>query len=556
MDNNPNTFFSSFPPDPNIMRQTAFPQPVYPQQHFHHYQPVYVPCPVKEKCACDELKTKFEMANKNIELLNEQIKLLDMKLSVHIEASKKKENNNRNHNQNRKRQQYPPPPPPPPMFPKPNYESTIIITDDVKPNFSNGLLGGMFSFMDNSGEKDKKNDKNIEEEEEVVEDYTEYDSDDEYEELDYSINTIDDLIKLGKLYVVPKVEPKPDPEPPKSEFMFRAMMMRDGSLRTFNRDPKPVPKPEVKPEEPKKSKYCHIVDGKKYNINLEVLNKLTKPLLKLNSMIGLASVKGAILDMILYYLQDLEVKNTNMLHAIIEGPPGVGKTQLGKILAEIYAGLGVIPSSKFKLVKRSDLIGQYLGHTARQTQKVIDEADGGVLFIDEAYSLGNEDKRDSFSKECIDTINQNLSENKKKFICIIAGYADELDKCLFAYNPGLKRRFPFKYSIDGYDATELKDIFLKKVADIKWKWDTGTEAKFAESFFEKNLAKFPYFGGDMDNLLLNCKFAHSRRIFGKHPKNKRRLTPNDIEIGFERFVKNKKKDVGGMSEYVRNTLYN
>ncbi len=72
-------------------------------------------------------------------------------------------------------------------------------------------------------------------------------------------------------------------------------------------------------------------------------------------------------------------------------------------MAEIYASLGVIPSSKFKLVKRTDLIGEYVGQTGQKTQRVIDEADGGVLFIDEAYSLGSDEKRDTYSKECIKT---------------------------------------------------------------------------------------------------------------------------------------------------------
>lgn len=288
-----------------------------------------------------------------------------------------------------------------------------------------------------------------------------------------------------------------------------------------------------------------IINGKKYSINLRILHKLIKPLTKLKSMIGLENVKNAIIDMILYYLQNFEKKNNNMLHTVIEGPPGVGKTQLGKILAEVYAGLGVIPSSKFKIVKRSDLVGEYLGHTAPKTQKVIDEADGGVLFIDEAYSLGNEDKKDSFSKECIDVINQNLSENKNKFICIIAGYPDELDKCFFSYNPGLKRRFPFKFRIDGYSSEELKDIFLKRVTDIKWKLNEKDYAnKELLDFFTKNKENFPFYGGDIDNFLLNCKFAHSRRVFGKHPKNKRNFNKNDIEIGFSRFIQNKKKEDG------------
>ena len=91
------------------------------------------------------------------------------------------------------------------------------------------------------------------------------------------------------------------------------------------------------------------------------------------------------------------------------------------------------------------------------------------MFIDEAYSLGDNEGRDSFSKECLDTLNQNLSDNKGKFLCIIAGYTDSLDKNFFAFNDGLRRRFTFKYVIEKYTAEELRDIFLQKVSDKGWK---------------------------------------------------------------------------------------
>jgi hypothetical protein len=434
------------------------------------------------------------------------------------------------------------------------------------------LMGSIFSLIEGLEKNKNQAEENAKKESDEVDNVSEYNSDDEFDELDIEIKTIDDLIALGDKYEIEnkvnsekekltetsneknnsESSPEINKKPHIKSILKRGILMKDGTIKCINTDIPDIIK--NKPEESKEKVISnkaksYIINGKKYSINMETLSKLVTPLKKLKSMIGLDGVKNYIVDMILYYLQNFENKNNNMLHTVIEGPPGVGKTELGKILAEIYASMGVIPSNKFKLVKRSDLVGEYLGHTAPKTQKVIDEADGGVLFIDEAYSLGNEDKRDSFSKEAIDVINQNLSENKKKLIVIIAGYPDELEKCFFSYNPGLKRRFPFKFKIDGYNSDELKDIFIKKVNDAKWKINDDMTSNVLNEFFTKNKEEFPYYGGDIENLLLNCKFAHSRRVFGKHPKNKRKLNKTDLEIGFDRFVDNKKKHITGIPKY-------
>ena len=225
-------------------------------------------------------------------------------------------------------------------------------------------------------------------------------------------------------------------------------------------------------------------EKKKYNIDMISLNKLIEPLTDLKRMIGMPKLKKAILDQVIYFLQDFEEKNNHMMHTIIEGPPGSGKTEVAKILAKIYAKLGFLKKDKVTAVRRSDLIGQYLGQTAIKTQKAIDSAKGGVLLIDEAYSLGNPEGRDSYSKECIDTINQNLSEGKSDFICIIVGYKKALKESFFSYNAGLERRFPFRYTIDEYDHNDLMNIFKKLLVD--YKWDLKTDEKKLEGFFEEN----------------------------------------------------------------------
>jgi SpoVK/Ycf46/Vps4 family AAA+-type ATPase len=120
-----------------------------------------------------------------------------------------------------------------------------------------------------------------------------------------------------------------------------------------------------------------------------------------------------------------------------------------------------------------------------------------------------------------------------------------LEKCFFAYNPGLKRRFPFRYTIDGYQPNELRDIFLKKIGDSKWKIkeeDINKEA--LSTFFTEHKDNLPYFGGDIENLLMDCKFMHSRRVVGKHPKLRRNLVKEDIEAGLKRFKKNMARKSG------------
>lgn len=293
-------------------------------------------------------------------------------------------------------------------------------------------------------------------------------------------------------------------------------------------------------------------EKKRYNIDVKTLNKLIEPLTMLKKMIGMPKLKKSIVDQIIYFLQDFEEKNAHMMHTVIEGPPGSGKTDIANILAKIYARIGFLKKEYVKKVKRSDLIGQYLGQTAIKTQKAIDDAKGGVLLIDEAYSLGNPEGRDSYSKECIDTLNQNLSENKCDIICIIVGYKKDLKESFFSYNAGLERRFPFRYTIDEYDFKDLNNIFAKLVNE--YKWEIKVDDKKLLNFFEENRDTFAFNGGDLETLLQCSKIAHSKRVFCLPKAEKKKLTNDDIESGFKIMCQNdevkKRKDKKDSFDFV------
>lgn len=363
------------------------------------------------------------------------------------------------------------------------------------------------------------------------------------EDIGKEIRNIDDLIELGKLYdrlkVIVKTPTQDDMKQQAKDLLANFDMNEDEINNFVGR--KNI---KIKPSLAKKNNGLYEINGKYYSINLETLNKLVKPLTKLKNMIGLNKVKESIMDMILYYLQNFEKTNSNMLHTVIEGPPGTGKTEIGRIIGEIYSAMGVIKSDKFKVVRRTDLIGEYVGHTAHKTQRAIDDADGGVLFIDEAYSLGSSEGKDTFSKECIDTLNQNLSENKHKIICIIAGYSNELETSFFSQNPGLARRFPFRFAIDGYNEYELTGIFMKKIYESKWKLcDTIMDGNVLK-FFNKNEKEF------IDNadvkLLLTKLLSNEQNVVKFLENNMKDFEQKDFEKHSMPMIN---KNIG---EYIKN----
>ena len=298
----------------------------------------------------------------------------------------------------------------------------------------------------------------------------------------------------------------------------------------------------------------------KYNINMNALHKIKEPLMELNNMIGMNELKNNIVEQIIYFVQNLHVNKDmsgDFMHTVIYGPPGTGKTEVAKLIGTIYSKIGILDKGTFKKVTRSDLIAGYLGQTALKTRDVIKEALGGVLFIDEAYSLGNVEKRDSFSKECIDTLCESLSDYKSNLMVIIAGYEKDLKECFFNYNQGLDSRFTWRFKIDDYEGKDLYNIFLKKVKDNGW--SIHENSKITDHWFHKHKDYFQFFGRDIETLLAKTKIVHSKRVFCKSEDEKKKIILIDLEKGFELFIKNNdsksKKEVDDLKKQLYSSIY-
>lgn len=311
--------------------------------------------------------------------------------------------------------------------------------------------------------------------------------------------------------------------------------------------------------------FYHCKMRTEYNeIDMKVLYNIKEALIELNNMIGLGKIKEEIVNTIIYFLLTKNLSkeiNSDMMHAVITGSPGSGKTTFIEILAKIYVGLGVLKKGHIVKTRRSELIGKFLGHTAIQTQKKIEESHGGILLIDEAYALGNPEGRDSFSKECLDTLNQALSENKNDFICIIAGYKDALDSSFFKYNEGLKRRFPFRYDIEKYTSDELSMILYKKIEEYGHYgvhkvsiWTPEFTKVQLQKLIKDNFNHFQNQGGDMESIFLGAKISQNKRVFLLEKQEKKKLLLTDIKTSITKFIElHKLKDTH--DDYALRTMY-
>lgn len=281
----------------------------------------------------------------------------------------------------------------------------------------------------------------------------------------------------------------------------------------------------------------YVKEGKFFNWRIHVkLISIEEPLINLNTMIGLKKLKKDIVYQIIYYCKHEDIITDN-INCVFYGPPGCGKTSIAFLFGKLFLKLGHLKNDKFVVGTLENMIAQYVGQTAPKTKKLIDSARGGVLFIDEAYQFGSsaDNNRDSFSKQAIDTINQDITANPGSLMYIVAGYKDKVKNDFFAQNAGLERRFPWVYTIDAYSPNELYQIFCLQCKEEKYK----IEFKNINSgFFEKNKDYFNYSGGDTRLLVDKCKRFSSVR-YALEINDEKIIIDDDFLHAFDSFKNHK-----------------
>ncbi|MEH7384509.1 stage V sporulation protein K [Bacillus sp. JJ1521] len=177
------------------------------------------------------------------------------------------------------------------------------------------------------------------------------------------------------------------------------------------------------------------------------------------------------------------------LHMMFKGNPGTGKTTVARLLGKLFLQMNVLSKGHLIEAERADLVGEYIGHTAQKTRDLIKKAIGGILFIDEAYSLARGGEKD-FGKEAIDTLVKHMEDKQHEFVLILAGYSKEMEHFL-SLNPGLHSRFPLVIDFPDYSVDQLMEISAKMMVEREYVFSPEAERKFREHLLAVKIDAYP-----------------------------------------------------------------
>lgn len=224
----------------------------------------------------------------------------------------------------------------------------------------------------------------------------------------------------------------------------------------------------------------------------------TESLRDLENLTGLREVKRTIAEMTAFSLiqsqrTQMRLKTCpNALHMVFKGNPGTGKTTVARILSRIFLDIGLLSKGHLIEVERADLVGEYIGHTAQKTREMIKKSLGGIMFVDEAYTLAQGGEKD-FGQEAIATIVKAMEDYRDNLVVILAGYSSEMNLFLKS-NPGLRSRFPIHITFEDYTSEELFQIALQLYQERDYEPTGRCRWKLQQTLIDFSRNKHPYSG--------------------------------------------------------------
>ena len=315
------------------------------------------------------------------------------------------------------------------------------------------------------------------------------------------------------IYLIRKISTFMDSESTKNEIKRLSVALKDSIMKYYG------------------YRYIMEVNAQIHSQSDEDSRSLTDLLEDLDSLIGLEKVKSKVKDLISYQkVQILRQRyglrvQKSTLHMAFTGNPGTGKTTVARIVGRIYKQLGLLSKGQFLEVSRTDLIAGYQGQTALKVKKVIEQAKGGVLFIDEAYSITENDHADSYGRECLTELTKALEDYRDDLVVIVAGYTEPMRK-FFESNPGLRSRFNTFIEFDDYSADELEHILESICQQNDYQIDAALQEKLIHYFNKKVAAKDKNFanGRLARNLYDDLVMNHARRVISSSHPNRQELS--------------------------------
>lgn len=267
-------------------------------------------------------------------------------------------------------------------------------------------------------------------------------------------------------------------------------------------------------------------------------DKVAEILNELEAFIGLATVKRLIRELQAYVeiqkrrIQEKLIAEPLVLHMIFRGNPGTGKTTVARLVGRLFKEMGVLQKGHVIECERADLVGEYIGHTAQKTREQLKKALGGVLFIDEAYSLARGGEKD-FGKEAIDALVKAMEDNKDNLVLILAGYSHEMEWFLQS-NPGLRSRFPIHIDFPDYSLDELLAIGNSMFKSRQYELTIGG-SEALRVHLQSLLNNHPYAGNArlVRNLVEKTVRKQAVRLFQKPSSSREELIqilPVDITL--------------------------